>query len=89
MDVMRFGTSVSDEFVADEERERQVRQTAAMQMAELAMSVSELGAAKPMPAGGDPWPRRDLPNDGVVDGAGHSTLPFNLSYCPARKMPRG
>jgi hypothetical protein len=48
MDVMRLGTAVSDELIAHEERKRQVREPAAVQVAELAMAVPELRAAKPM-----------------------------------------
>src|SRR5215510_15140034 len=87
MNVMRLRAASADELVAHEERERQIREPAAMQMAELAMSTAKLGAAESMTPGRDARPRRDLADDGVVDGVRHASAP----YCPglARKRPRG
>jgi hypothetical protein len=74
MHVMRLRTAVADEFVSDEQRERQIRQAAAVQMSELAMAASKLGTAESMPALRHTGPRRDFPDDSVVDGLGHYWL---------------
>jgi hypothetical protein len=71
MNVMRLCTTVADELVANEERERQVRQTTAVQVSEFAMAAAKLGAAESMPPDGHTRPRRDFADDGVVDGVGH------------------
>ena len=73
---MRLRAAVGHELVAHEERERQVRQPAAVQMSELAAPASKLGAAEPMPASGHAGPRRNLAGDDVVDGVGLHWLPY-------------
>jgi hypothetical protein len=78
MHVMRFRTAGGHEFVTYEQRERQVRQPAAVQMPELAAPASKLGAAEPMPARGHARPRRYFADDAVVDGVGH-WLPHSLA----------
>jgi hypothetical protein len=76
MHMMRFCAALADELVADQQRKRKVREAAAMQVTELAMPASKLGAAESMPALRHSGPRRDLPDDGVVDGLGHGKAPY-------------
>jgi hypothetical protein len=70
--VVRLRSAALDQILAHEQRERQVREPAVMEMAELAVPEPELGAAEPVPPRRDAGPRRDLANDGVVDGVAHS-----------------
>ena len=73
MNMMRFGATRGDQLVADEKRERQVRETIAMEMAEFPPSNSKLRAAEPMPSGRHAGPRRNFANDGGMDGFSHDT----------------
>ena len=68
---MRLGSAGSDELVANQQRKRQVDEAVAVNVAKLAPSKREFGAAEPVPSSGDSRPRCNFADDGGVDGLSH------------------
>ena len=89
MNVMRLGTPSGHEFVPNQQRERQIREATAVDVAEFPPSESKFGAAESVPSDRHSGPRRNLADDGPMDGiAGVSHGSCSLTCAWAEETAR-
>src|SRR5260370_31722884 len=71
INMMRLRAPGVDERFPHEQRKREIRELAAVQVPELAAADTKFGPAEPVPARRHARPGRHLPNDRIANGTPH------------------